>query len=229
LIVHVCISNMIQVHALVFPNACTHLHLFILGLYFVGAFSFPAVLRNAIQTHRNHFREHIVTLQTLNLALILYCASVLVLLGSEDDGPEKQDAIRTALAEILYRLVCVISASVLKNTCEAVLGGDNVPQQLQVNDRLGNGNGDGFANVPVPVNGIEASEFQNAPRPMTVSSPYLISEDRKLLTRESFVFPFQNQNPPYDAPMTPQLVEDTSSMIVPCAVNEVGGTEELVV
>lgn len=209
---------------LVFPNACTHLHLFILGLYFVGAFSFPAVLRSAIQTHRNHFREHIVTLQTLNFALISYCASVLVLLGSEDDGPEKQDAIRTALAEILYRLVCVISASVLKNTCDAVLGGDNDPQQLQVNDHLGNGNADGFANVPVPVNGIEATvsypEFQNVPRPRTVSSVY------QLLTRESFVFPFQNQNPPDDAP---QLIEDTSSMTVPCEVNEVGGTDELVV
>ena len=211
---------MIQVHALVFPNACTHLHLFILGLYFVGAFSFPAVLRSAIQTHRNHFREHIVTLQTLNFALISYCASVLVLLGSEDDGPEKQDAIRTALAEILYRLVCVISASMLKNTCEAVLGGDNVPQQLQANDNLGNGNAD----VPVPVNGIEATvsypEFQNVPRPRTVSSVF------QPLTRESFVSSFQNQNPPDDAP---QLIEDTSLMTVPCEVNEVGGTGELVV
>ena len=145
---------LIQVHALVFPNACTHLHLRILGLYFVGAFSFPAVLRSAIQTHRNHFRAHIVTLQTLNIALISYCGSVLVLLRSEDDGPEKHDAIRAALAEILYRLVCVIAASVLRNTCEAALGDDNVPP---LNEGLHNVHDDGFENVPVPVNGNEAS------------------------------------------------------------------------
>ena len=201
-------SNMIQVHALVFPNACTHPYiLLILGLYFVVAFSFPAVLRSAIQTHQNHFRAHIVTLQTLNFALISYCVSVLVLLGSEDDGLEKQDAIRTALAEILYRLVCVISASVLKNTCEAVLGGDNVPQQLQANDNLYNSNGDGFENLAVAVNGNEASdaticsamgsypEFQNAPPPVTGSSD-LEFQNAPLPVTGSIDLEFQNTTPP---------------------------------
>ena len=100
-----------------------------------------------------------MTLQTLNVALISYCVSVLTLLGSEDDVPEKQDAIHSALAEILYRLVCVVAARVLQNTCEAALDGDNISHveqsqnQVQcINDSQNNHHGNEFQNVMVPVN-----------------------------------------------------------------------------
>lgn len=105
------------------------------GLYFVGAFSLPVVLRNAIQLHQSHFRTHILMLITLNVAQISYCSSVLILLGNEDDIyiSEKQDAVCIVFAEILFRVVCVIATSKLLSTCEGVLNQISVPPPVNDN------------------------------------------------------------------------------------------------
>ena len=87
-----------------------------------------------------------------------------------------------------------------------------------------------FENVSPRVNESINPEVENVSPRVTGSNDLhliLISEDRnQLLTRESYVSSFRNQNPPDDAPMTPQVVDDT---IVACQVDEVGGTGELVV
>ena len=105
------------------------------------------MLRNAFQIHRNHF----TTLRTLNIVLISFCVSVPVLLGNEADKPEKPDAVYMVPAKILFRLVCVIAASVLS---EAALGDGNIPQQLQ-NQVLPRNE---FDNAPVPENNQDTNE-----------------------------------------------------------------------
>ena len=54
-------------------------------------------------------------------------------------------------------------------------------------------------------------------------------KETQLLTRESFILPFQNQSPSNDFLVTPQIVYDTSWMPRPCQVTQVDGPDELVV
>lgn len=96
-----------------------------------------------------------MTLRTLNIAMLSYCTSVLVLLviGNEDDVSEKQEAVRMACAEILYRVVCVVAASMLRNACEVVLGNANqVPPSLPAIDNDHNTHDEEFEYVLPPGN-----------------------------------------------------------------------------
>ena len=54
-------------------------------------------------------------------------------------------------------------------------------------------------------------------------------EENQLMTRESFVLPFQNQSPPNDILVTPQIVDDTPWMTIASQVVQVDGPDELVV
>ena len=49
------------------------------------------------------------------------------------------------------------------------------------------------------------------------------------MTRESFVLPFQNQSPPNDILVTPQIVDVTPWMTIASQVTQVDGPDELVV
>ena len=213
------------------------------GLYFVGAFSLPAVLRNTIQLHQNRFRTHIVTLRTLNIAMLSYCTSVLVLLviGSEDDVSEKQEAVRMACAEILYRVVCVVAASMLRNACEVILGNANQVPPAPPHDL-----------PPLPPHDLPPAPPHNLPPAPAhdlppapaydppPASPHLLNgsgfphithiyedeefvtrpkyrmEEIRLLNRESFVYPFQH------------LFGDTPRVVVAMETNPKCGSDELV-
>ena len=54
-------------------------------------------------------------------------------------------------------------------------------------------------------------------------------KETQLLTRESYILPFQNQRPSNDFLATPQIVYDTSWMPRPCQVTQVDGPDELAV
>ena len=54
-------------------------------------------------------------------------------------------------------------------------------------------------------------------------------KETELLTRESYILPFQNQRPSDDFLATPQIVYDTSWMPRPCQVTQVDGPDELAV
>ena len=92
-----------------------------------------------------------------------------VLLGNEADEPDKPDAILMAPAKILFRLVCVIAASVLS---EAALGGDNTPQRLQ-NQVLPRNEIDDVSvpennrDTALPVTGSLDPEIENIALPVT--------------------------------------------------------------
>ena len=128
-----------------------------LGFYLVAAITFPAVMNAIRNAHQNRFRLHIITLVTLNIALVSYCASVIVLL---DNNSEKWDVIAMAVAEIVYRTLCIVAVIKLRSTFEA--------PQLQ-NAEAQNQND--LENAPPPAiegqNPCDHDNLENAPPPAT--------------------------------------------------------------
>lgn len=134
---------------------------------------------------------------TLNIALVSYCVSVIVLLEKKS---EKRDVIALAVAEIMYRVLCVIA--VTRNAFEA-------PQQPQnQNDH------DAFENAPVPAidgpNRREHDDLENVPLPVNtffVTQPNYRMENFRPLTRNNFLQPF-NQNAEAQQPQN-QIDDDS--------------------
>jgi len=152
-----------------------------------------------------------VTLRTLNIAMLSYCTSVLILLviGSEDDVSEKQEAVRMACAEILYRVVCVVAASMLRNACEVVLGNANhVPPTLPAIYNGHNSHDEEFENVPPPgnedQNPHELDEgCENAPPPAKGgATPHELDEFPRPVIPQ-YPSPTQPHDPPPAPPHDP--------------------------
>ena len=127
-----------------------------------------------------------------------------VLLGNEADEPEKPEAVQMAPAKILFRLVCVIAASVLS---EAALGDDNIPQQL-LNQVLPRNE---FDNVPVPEHNQDTNEdtsgdiqVNNVPTPVTGSLDPEI-ENAPPPATESYNPEIENVPPPATDSYDPEI------------------------
>ena len=127
-----------------------------------------------------------------------------VLLGNEADEPEKPEAVQMAPAKILFRLVCVIAASVLS---EAALGDDNIPQQL-LNQVLPRNE---FDNVPVPEHNQDTNEdtsgdiqVNNVPTPITGSLDPEI-ENAPPPTTDSYDPEIENAPPPTTDSYDPEI------------------------
>ena len=181
----------------------TFTHTCFLGFYLFIANTFPAVMNAVRNLHRNRFRLHNIMLVTLNIALVSYCFSVIVLL---DNKSEKWDVIAMAVAEIMYRAVCIIAVIRLRAPFEA--------PQLQNAEAQQPWNHNALEDAPPPAieapNYHEHDDSKNAPPPVNigdptptlstegcfVEQPNYRMENYQPVTKESFVQPFFSPNPP---------------------------------